>query len=86
MKNCRGQTLGLGILTSIFILILGLLIVNFLMPEVTNARINLSCTDVANISDGTKLVCLFTDLVVVYWIIIIFSLVIGGIVSYSGIK
>ena len=84
--NNKAQTLGLGILVSIFVLIIGLMMINFLMPEITNARINLSCTDVDNISDGVKLTCLMISATIPYWIVLIFSLVIGGIISYSGIK
>lgn len=84
--NNRGQTLGIGIATGLFVLVVGLLIVNFLMPEITNARVNLGCTDVDNISDGTKLLCLMIDATVPYWIVLIFSLMIGGIVGYLNIR
>jgi len=81
MRNNKGQSLGLAILTSIVFLILGLMFVNFLTPEISDFRSNLDCTNAANISDGTKLTCLLVDTTVVYWIVIVFSVVIGGITS-----
>lgn len=78
--NNRGQSLGIGIISAIFIFIVGIMFINFLMPEVTEARNNLACSDSANISDGTKLLCLVIDTVVVYWILLIVSIAIGFII------
>lgn len=79
--NNQGQTLALSIMSAIFVLLIGLLIVNFIMPEVTNARINLNCATPDAITDGTKLLCLAIDTTVIYWIILVFSVVIGLITS-----
>lgn len=79
--NNKSQTLGLAILTSIVLLIVGLMCVNFLMPEITNARVSLNCADASVISDGTKLLCLGLDSTIPYWIVGIFSITIGGIIS-----
>jgi hypothetical protein len=79
--NNKGQTLGLAILSSIFIFIIGMMIINFIMPEVTDFRINLNCADAEAISDGTKLLCLVGGTVVPYWILLIFSIIVGAIVS-----
>jgi len=81
MKSKRGQTLGLAILSSIFIFITGLMIINFIIPEVTEFRINLNCADAESISDGTKLLCLVGGTAVSYWILLIFSIIVGAIVS-----
>ena len=79
--NKRGQTLGLAILSSVFIFIIGLMIINFIIPEVTEFRINLNCADAEAISDGTKLLCLVGGTAVPYWILLIFSIIVGAIVS-----
>ena len=81
MKNKRGQTLGLAILVAITIFIVGMMSVNYLRPEVLRARdsSNLDCAN-ADISDGTKLTCLAVDIVVPYFIVLIFS-VTGGIIT-----
>jgi len=79
LKNKKGQSLGLGIMTAIVFLIIGLMTINFVKDEVTRARTDLSCSDVDNISDGTKLLCLVVDSTVPYWIVIIFSITIGFI-------
>ena len=79
--NNRGQTMGLAILSFLGVLIVGLMFVNFLMPEVTTFRTDMSCASPDNISDGVKLVCLVGDTVVIYWIWAILSLSLGGIIS-----
>lgn len=79
--NKKGQTMGLAILSAIFILLVGLMVVNFLMPEITNFRVNMSCSDASGIHDGVKILCLITDGAIPYWIVLIFSLAIGGITA-----
>ena len=59
--------------------IIGMTITNFLMPEVSQARIDADCTNAAGITDGTKLMCLFIDSTIIYWIVLVFS-IIGGII------
>lgn len=78
MVNKKGS-LGIGIITAITIFIIGMMSINFIMDEVTDARINLSCSDASNISDATKLLCLVVDITVIYWMIIILG-IIGGLV------
>ena len=80
MKNKKGQ-FGIAIITSIVLIIIGFMCINFVKDEVTDARTDLNCSDAANISDGTKLLCLVVDITVVYWIWIIFSAAIGIITS-----
>jgi hypothetical protein len=79
--NKKAQSLGLGIITGLFILIVGLMVVNFLMPEITNFRVDMNCANPSEISDGTKLVCLMSDATIPYWIILVFSLLVGVIAS-----
>lgn len=86
MVNNRGQTLGVAILTGIFILIIGFAITNLLMPEVTDVRTNLNCSSADEITDGTKILCLVFDLVVPMYIWAILGLVIGGILTYLAIR
>ena len=79
MMNNKGQTLGISIISTIVALIIGLVIINFITPEVDTARTDLNCAAPDDISDGTKLLCLAVDITVIYWILIIFSVIIGGI-------
>jgi hypothetical protein len=79
--NNKAQTLGLILISSIFFFIVGMMVINFLMPEITTFRTDLNCASPDTISDGTKLLCLVGDTVVVYWIILVFSIVIGAITS-----
>ena len=77
--NKKSQTLGISIIISIVILIIGLTVLNFIHPEIDRARDSLNCSDATAISDGTKILCLSIDTVSIYWILIIFSVIIGGI-------
>lgn len=79
--NKKGQTMGLAVLSAIIIFIIGLMIVNFIMPEVTNVRAGLSCASASSISDGTKMLCLIIDTVVPYWVLIVFSVITGIITA-----
>ena len=87
MKNKRAQTLGLAIIIAITLFIVGMLSINYIKPVVTIARdaTHLDCANTADfpagISDGTKLLCLTVDLVIPYFIILIFSISGGIIVS-----
>lgn len=85
MVNNRGQSLGLIIVSSLVLLVVGLMCVNFLMPEVTNFRENMNCSSVDDISDGTKLQCLMADITIPYWIMVIFTVVIGAIIMKSNL-
>jgi hypothetical protein len=81
MIGKRGQTLGITIIGIIFVFIIGLMSINFLFDDITNARIDLNCANATAISDGTKLLCLTVDSVIPYWIFLIFSIVIGAIAA-----
>ena len=77
--NKKGASLGLAILTTIGVFIIGFMFVNFLMPEVTNFRIDLNCAYPDDISDGTKILCLVGDAGIPIFIIAVISLAIGAI-------
>jgi hypothetical protein len=51
------------------------------MPEIDRFRTDLNCANTAAITDGTKILCLVGDSVVIYWIILVFSIIIGAITS-----
>jgi len=75
---------GIAIIVALMLFIIGLTSVNFLTTEVTNARAavgGLDCADSTSISDGTKLTCLAVDLVVPYFIILVFAAAGGYITS-----
>lgn len=75
--NKKAQSTGLAIMGLIFFVIIGLASINFFFDEVDTARVALSCADSANISDGSKLLCLVVDLSIPYWIWIILSVGVG---------
>jgi len=77
----KGQSLAIGIMSFIFVFIVGMLFLNFLLPEVSTARVDLNCADASAISDGTKLLCLAIGTTVPYWIIIIFGISIGFVTA-----
>lgn len=77
LKNKRGNIL-MSIMVALIIFMVGMTIVNFIKPDVTNARSDLTCT--APATDGTKMMCLGIDMAVPYFIILICSLV-GGIIT-----
>lgn len=81
MINKKGQSLGLSIMSFILIILVGLMAVNFLMTEVSVARVNLDCSNAASIEDGNKLLCLVADLVIPYWIWIIIAIAIGAVTA-----
>ena len=84
--NKKAQSMGIAIVIAITIFIVGMVSVNFLKDEVTRARGSdfLDCANTADfpagISDGTKLTCLAVDVVIPYFIVIIFS-VAGGMIT-----
>lgn len=86
MRNKQGK-LFLAIVFGITIFIVGVLMVNFVGPEVTNARsaTGLNCVNLSNISDGTKLSCLVVDVIVPYWFVIILSVAGGLLFRYLEI-
>jgi len=70
-------------MVSIMFFIIGLTMINFLTPEVTRTRASdqLNCANASAISDGNKLTCLAVDMVVPYFILIVFSVAGGYITS-----
>ena len=73
--------IGLAILSTIGIFIIGFMFLNFLMPEVTQFRADMSCASADEIHDGGKILCLISDTVVPYWILLILSIGLGAITS-----
>lgn len=82
--NNKGQTIMIAALFSFLFFLFGIVFINFIMPEVINTQTNLSCSDLT-ISDGTKLMCLITDGVVPYFIILILSAAGGTIMAKISI-
>jgi hypothetical protein len=85
MVNKRGQTLGVSIISAIFIFIIGMMCINFLMDEIVTFRVNMNCESASSISDSTKLLCLATDATIPYWILLVFSVLVGGITARLAI-
>lgn len=76
------SALGFSAVVAIVLFIMGMTLFNFIAPQVDIARNtdNLDCTNPI-ISDATKLTCLGVDIVVPYYIILIFSAA-GGVITY----
>ncbi len=79
--NNKAQISGIGIaiVVAMFLFIIGMININFIKDEVTRTRGDLNCS-LTTISDGSKLTCLLTDLVIPYFIIIIISAA-GGLIT-----
>lgn len=77
--NRKGQTMMLSILFAVVLFVMGIMVINFIRPEVLTAKVAMSCSDVANISDGTKLTCLLIGGVVPYFIVLVLSIS-GGLI------
>ena len=75
--NKKGQSLGISVISMIFVFIIGIMFINFIMPEITTTRGDLNCADGSSISDGTKLLCLVIDTTIPYWIVLILTASVG---------
>jgi len=80
--NKKGAGLGIAIIVAIMFFIVGLTSINMITPEVTRttASAQLNCANASAISDGNKLTCLAIDLVIPYFILIVFSTA-GGYIT-----
>ncbi len=80
--NSKGQSLLFAVVVGFMIFLAGMLFLNFIKPEVDNARAvtSLDCTNLS-ISDGAKLTCLGADAVVPYFIFIVLGTAGGYIVA-----
>ena len=81
--NNKGQTTFMSIIFAIIIFMIGMIFINFLKPEITTSRAsdNLDCSNGASITDGNKLMCLFTSVTLSLFILSIVSLVGGYLLS-----
>ena len=78
--NKKGS-MGLAILSALGIFIIGFMVINFLMPEVSTFRIDLNCAYPDQIQDGNKLLCLVGDVGIPVYIWAVISLGIGAIIG-----
>jgi len=85
--NNKGQfaQLGLTIVIAVMIFMSGMIFINVIKDSVVDARTALSCSSALIISDGTKLTCLGIDIILPYFILTIFSLAGGLIISKFAI-
>jgi len=72
--NKKGSSLMIALITGVLIFFAGMIILNFIIPEIGNARLStaLDCGNLS-ISDGNKITCLGVDLVAPYWIIVVIA-------------
>lgn len=80
--NKRGAGLGITIMVSITFFLIGIMFINYLTTDVSLARASdaLDCSNASGISDGNKLTCLAVDLVIPYFILLVFSTA-GGYIT-----
>lgn len=73
-------TLFLSIVTSVAFFAAGMLLMNFILPEISIARVALDC-DSSTISDGVKATCLGVDVIAPYLILAIVSVFVGRVID-----
>lgn len=76
MKMNKKGSLFFGVTIGLFLYITGVLIMPFLVDDVTSFRTAMSCSD-TTISDGSKLSCLFGDALIPYYIWFFISIAVG---------
>ena len=78
---------GLAIVAAIMIFIVGMVSINLLKDDITIVRgaTGMNCTNVAAISDGTKLACLAVDATIPIAILAVFA-VAGGLIINKFLK
>lgn len=79
------EQLGLMVITAFMLFMAGMLFVAPIMDSIAPARASLDCSSPADISDGTKVTCLFVDGIVPYFILLILSIAGGAIISKFAI-
>jgi len=77
--NNKAQSFPLAILSAVGVLIIGLMMINFLTPEIDTFRADLGCASVSSLTSGGKILCLIGDATVPYVIISILSVAVGAI-------
>lgn len=81
--NKRGN-IWAGITFGLMVWIFGILILTFLLDDITQSRIDLQCASPELITSGTMIMCLMIDGFVPYFIWSVCSLFIGFI--FGGLK
>ena len=85
IRNKKGQSWGINIISALMIFLIGMTTINILKPEITEARADLDCASASTISDGTKILCLIVDFTMFYFILTILSLAAGIILARLNI-
>ena len=78
--NKRGSIF-LGLALGIFLFIMGVLILPYLTDDVSFSRVLLECSETDDITNGTKLTCLFVGALIPYYIWFFSALAIGLIIG-----
>lgn len=79
LKDKRGNIF-FGVVVALIVYISGILILPYLVEDVTNFRVAMDCTN-TSISDTSKINCLMGDIIIPYWIWLIVSIALGFIVG-----
>ena len=74
-KNKKG-TVFMAIMSALIIFMVGMIVVNFIKPEVSSAYSAATCA--APATDGTKILCLVVDFALPYFIVLVLSIT-GGL-------
>lgn len=81
MNKKGGIFLGIAVFALIYFF--GILIMPYLTDNITQTRGDLNCSNSSIITDGTKVTCLETDILIPYFILFIISAA-GGYLINSG--
>ena len=73
----------LGIFIAMFIYVSGIMILPFILDDITTARTSLECSD-TTISDGTKITCLAFSGLTPYFIWFLMSVTLGFVLGGRG--
>lgn len=79
--NKHAQTMPLAILSFLAVIIVGFTLIQFLLPEISDFRVNIGCADADTLSDGGMVLCLISDGIIPYVIISVLALAIGLITA-----
>jgi len=80
--NKRGNVF-FGVFVGLFLFATGVFVIPFLTDDITTTRSLLDCGN-STISDGTKLMCLQTDILIPYLIWFFTSLAVGYIIGRNS--
>lgn len=82
MKNKKGS-LFFGVAIGLFLYVVGVMFMPFIIDDVDTFRVNMDCSN-NTISDGSKITCLYGDVLIPYLIWFFVSIAIGYIAGATN--